>query len=89
MWHVYICDRNEPLYTGITTDLVHRMQQHKAVLLYSEACPDKSAVAKRGKEIEGWRRERKLALIEQVSLSSFGKLRTSSRSEGSPSGGVE
>jgi predicted GIY-YIG superfamily endonuclease len=37
MWYVYICDKNGQLYTGITTDLEHRMNQHKASLLYSEA----------------------------------------------------
>ncbi|MFC1829409.1 GIY-YIG nuclease family protein, partial [Thermodesulfobacteriota bacterium] len=36
MWYVYICDKSGQLYTGITTDLEHRMRQHKATLLYSE-----------------------------------------------------
>jgi predicted GIY-YIG superfamily endonuclease len=63
MWHVYICDRNWALYTCITTDLARRTQQHKAILLYSEACPDKFAAAKREKEIKGWHREKKLALV--------------------------
>jgi hypothetical protein len=36
MWHVYMCDRNGMLYTGITTNPSHRMRRHKATLLYSE-----------------------------------------------------
>jgi len=65
MWHVYICDRNGQLYTGITTDLPHRIRQHGAVLLYSEPHPDKFSAASREKEIKSWRREKKLALIER------------------------
>ena len=38
MWYVYICDRNGKLYTGITTDVPHRMSQHKAQLLYYAEC---------------------------------------------------
>jgi putative endonuclease len=68
MWYVYICDRSGQLYTGITTDLGHRMKQHKATLLYSESHPDRHAAAAREKQIKGWRMERKLALIRQVSL---------------------
>ena len=69
MWHVYICDRRGRLYTGITTDVPRRMRQHGAELLYSEAHRDKHSAARREKEIKGWRREKKLALIRgEVSL---------------------
>jgi putative endonuclease len=69
VWHVYICDRGGQLYTGITTDIPHRMRQHGAELLYSEEHPDKHAAARREKEIKGWGRARKLALIRgEVSL---------------------
>jgi putative endonuclease len=44
------------------------MKQHKAVLLYSEPQPDKLTASKREKQIKGWRREKKLALINKVSL---------------------
>jgi len=64
MWHVYICDRKGQLYTGITTDLGHRMKQHKALLLYSESYEDKHEAAKRKRQIKGWRREKKLSLIK-------------------------
>ncbi|HHE73974.1 MAG TPA: GIY-YIG nuclease family protein [Desulfobacteraceae bacterium] len=68
MWHVYICDRNGTLYTGITTDLEPRMHQHGARLLYSEPYSDRFQAAKREKQIKGWRRAKKLALIGKVSL---------------------
>jgi predicted GIY-YIG superfamily endonuclease len=58
MWYVYLCDRSGVVYTGITTDLDHRMRQHGAVLLYSEPHPDRHSAAKREKEIKGWRREK-------------------------------
>ncbi len=63
MWHVYICDRGGQLYTGITTDLNHRVKQHGAKLLYSEAFEDKHEAARREREIKGWRRDKKLGLI--------------------------
>jgi len=69
MWHVYICDKKGQLYTGITTDLNHRMKQHKAKLLYSEQFPDKHSAAKRERQIKGWRRDKKLALIKSVRMS--------------------
>jgi len=71
MWYVYICDRRGQLYTGMTTDLKHRMNQHKANLLYSEEYPDKYKAAHREREIKGWTRKKKLALIQmsKVSLS--------------------
>ena len=63
MWCVYICERRGQLYTGITTDLDHRMRQHGAELLYSEPYENKYAAARREREIKGWRRQRKLELI--------------------------
>jgi len=69
MWHVYICDRNGILYTGITTDLNHRMGQHKAKLLCSEEHPDKHSAARRERQIKGWSRQKKLALIEKSAVS--------------------
>ena len=32
IWYVYICLRGGQLYTGITTNLNHRMKQHHANL---------------------------------------------------------
>jgi len=31
MWHVYICDKKSQLYTGITTDLDHRMRHRVSI----------------------------------------------------------
>ena len=56
MWYVYICDRKGQLYTGITTDMNHRMVQHKATLLYHEGFDNKYAAARREREIKGWSR---------------------------------
>ncbi len=71
MWHVYICvcDREGELYTGITTNLDRRMKQHGAQLLYAEEYQDKHTAARREREIKGWRRERKLALVRGVKVS--------------------
>ena len=63
MWYVYICECRAQLYTGITTDLRHRMRQHGAKLLYSEVHPDRHQAARREREIKGWRRGKKLDLI--------------------------
>jgi putative endonuclease len=69
MWYVYICDRNGQLYTGITTDLKHRMKQHSADLLYCEQFLDRKEAAIREREIKGWRREKKVALITRSKVS--------------------
>jgi len=69
MWYVYICDKGGQLYTGITTDLPRRMRQHGASLLHSEHFQDKHAAARREREIKGWRREKKLALIRDAAVS--------------------
>ena len=69
MWYVYICNRRGQLYTGITTDIKHRMKQHKAKLLYTEKFADKHDAAKREREIKGWRREKKLDLIRSSAVS--------------------
>ena len=63
MWHVYICDRKGLLYTGMTTNLAHRIRQHGGQLLYAEAHQDKHTAARREREIKGWCREKKLALV--------------------------
>ncbi len=74
MWHLYICNKKGNLYTGITTDLGNRMRQHgHAELLFTEEYQDKKDAAKREREIKGWKREKKVALIynkdKPVSLS--------------------
>ena len=78
MYFVYILlcgDRS--LYTGITTDVARRFQEHKAgkgghytaakgavKVVYSEKHPTRSLALKREAEIKRWPREKKLALID-------------------------
>ncbi len=65
MWYVYIINKKDFLYTGITTDLDNRMRQHgNAKPLYVEEFQDKSAAARREREIKGWRKEKKIMLIQ-------------------------
>ncbi len=55
MWCVYIINKNNRYYTGITTDLKNRMRQHgDPGLLYYKGFDDKYQAAKREKEIKGW-----------------------------------
>ena len=77
MYFVYILrcsDRS--LYTGITTDLKRRLQEHKAgkgghytrsrrviKMVYQERCKDRSAALKREAAIKRLRQAQKLSLI--------------------------
>ena len=77
-YFVYIM--NSPtgtLYTGMTNDLHHRVYEHKNKLVkgftskynvtrlaYFEETSDVKAAIAREKEIKGWRRSKKLALIK-------------------------
>lgn len=77
-WYVYIIEAaNGYLYTGITTDLQRRMQQHRShsggarffhtspahKLVYHETQPDRSEASKREAAIKKLSRKAKLALI--------------------------
>jgi putative endonuclease len=77
-WFVYIIEAsNGHLYTGITTDLNRRFQQHQSgrggarffhtsqakKLVYSETHPDRSTASKREAAIKKLNRQAKLALI--------------------------
>ena len=78
--YVYIlASHSRVLYTGITRDLRRRMYQHKhglipgftaeyAVnqLVYFESATHIRAAIERERQIKGWRREKKLRLIESV-----------------------
>jgi len=78
--YVYIlASHSRVLYTGITSDLRRRMYQHKhglipgftsdyAVnrLVYFESTTHVRAAIERERQIKGWRREKKLRLIESV-----------------------
>jgi putative endonuclease len=64
MWYLYITEKNNRLYTGITTDIENRLRQHGgSPLLYKEKFDDKYTAARREREIKGWNKKRKLDLI--------------------------
>ena len=71
--------RSHVLYTGITGDLPHRVFQHKnklesgftsryklTRLVYFEEFVYPDAAINREKEIKGWRRSKKICLIESM-----------------------
>jgi len=71
--------RNGTLYTGVTSDLVKRIWQHKNdladgftkqysvhLLVYYELAEEMAAAIAREKQIKGGSRARKLALIESM-----------------------
>lgn len=77
MYYVYLVQcEDKSIYTGITTDLERRFQEHKDKVgghytrahkvekfLYTEKFQTRSMALKREAEIKSWRREQKLALI--------------------------
>ena len=79
-YFVYVlASRSRVLYVGVTNDLERRVfaHKHKLVpgftaeydvdrLIYFESTPDVLAAIHREKQIKGWRRSRKVALIESV-----------------------
>ena len=79
-FYVYILasKRNGALYTGVTSDLVKRVYQHKNnlvegftqkynvhCLVWYEIHESAEAAIQREKQIKKWKREWKLALIER------------------------
>ena len=81
LYWVYIIT-NKPkgvLYTGMTNDLNRRVFEHKqksvpgfasrynlARLVYCESTTDVTAAIQREKQIKGWLRSKKIALIESL-----------------------
>jgi putative endonuclease len=81
-FHVYIMTnrpRSHVLYTGVTGNLPHRVFQHKnklvpgftsrynlTRLVYYECFVYPDAAINREKEIKGWRRSKKIHLIESM-----------------------
>ena len=77
VYYVYIIEcADSTLYTGITTDVARRFQEHKnkqgghytrakkaVCVLYTEEHPDRSSASKREAEIKSWSRKKKLNLI--------------------------
>lgn len=79
MYWVYILEcADGSLYTGITTELDRRLQEHKEgkgghytkskgalKFLYNETHPNRSSASKREAEIKRWPREKKVDLIQK------------------------
>jgi putative endonuclease len=79
-YFVYIMSSDSgTLYTGVTNDLQRRVYQHKHKLIegftsqydvnrlvYFESCGDIRDAIQREKQIKGWRRSKKIALIEEM-----------------------
>lgn len=77
-WYVYILEcSDKTLYTGITTDLNRRVNQHNSKkgakslrgklpvkLVYNESFDNQIEAARREREVKGWRRKYKIALLE-------------------------
>jgi putative endonuclease len=72
-----LTNRSGTLYTGATSNLSRRMSEHKsgevpgftakyriARLVYVEVIPTAEAAFVREKQIKGWVRKRKVALVE-------------------------
>lgn len=78
-WFVYVIHcADQSYYTGITTDLERRLEQHNGVqkggarytssrrpvvLVYQESCPDRSSASKRETQIKALSRGQKEALV--------------------------
>lgn len=80
-YYVYMTTNNakKPIYTGVTNDLLRRIQEHKSLaiegftkkyhltrLIYFEQTHDINAAINREKQLKNWRREKKVWLIETV-----------------------
>ncbi len=77
-YYVYIMtNSSRTLYTGVTDNLVRRVHEHKNKLIkgftrkykitrlvYYEITSDVKAAIQREKQIKGWLRKKKIALIE-------------------------
>ncbi len=79
-YYVYIMtNKSRTLYTGVTNNLERRMYEHKnklvpgftskyniTQLVYYEETNDVQVALAREKQIKGWLRSKKIALIESV-----------------------
>ena len=77
MYFVYLIEcKDTSLYTGITTDVKRRFEEHKngtashytssrgvRNIVYTERHADRSSALKREFEIKSWPREKKLVLV--------------------------
>ena len=79
-YYVYVlASRSRVLYVGVTNDLQRRLFEHKSKLVpgftseyevdrlvFFESTPDALSAIRREKQIKGWRRSKKITLIESV-----------------------
>jgi putative endonuclease len=78
-YYVYIMtNKSRTLYTGVTNDLMRRVYEHKnklikgftryniQYLVYYESTSNVYAALEREKQIKGWLRKRKIALIDSM-----------------------
>ena len=79
-YYVYIMtNRKGTLYTGVTNDLQRRVHEHKTKkvkgftekynidrLIYYEETDDVTMAIEREKEIKGWTRKKKIALMKKT-----------------------
>ncbi len=77
--YILTTDNNKVMYVGVTNDLMRRIYEHKNKLIkgftrhyniqklvYFEHSPDINAAIAREKQLKGWRRAKKNALVETV-----------------------
>nr|VFJ76837.1 MAG: putative endonuclease [Candidatus Kentron sp. FW] len=77
--YILASKRNGTLYTGVTTDLIRRVWEHKNNmiegftkkyqvhrLVYFESCQDMDSAIAREKQLKKWHRGSKLTLIEKM-----------------------
>jgi putative endonuclease len=78
-WYLYIIKaKDESLYTGITTNITRRVEEHNSgtgakclrgklpvELVYNEIYNSSSEARKREEAIKNWKRENKLKLINK------------------------
>jgi putative endonuclease len=79
-YYVYIMtNKSRTLYTGVTNDLIRRVYEHKnklikgftsryniQYLVYYESTSNVYAALEREKQIKGWLRKKKIALIDSM-----------------------
>ena len=80
-YYVYIMtNKSRTLYTGVTNDLMRRVYEHKnkldpnsftnkyniRFLVYYESTPTVHVALAREKQIKGWLRAKKIALIDSI-----------------------
>jgi len=79
-YYVYIMiNKSRTLYTGVTSNLIRRVYEHKnklvngftkkyniTKLVYYEVTNEATSAIAREKQIKGWLRKKKIALIESV-----------------------